>query len=60
MAAVLQSSAATGLMASGFAASTALILIGVLMLRRVANPQVHDLGRAGSGFMLWHCTSFSI
>jgi phosphate:Na+ symporter len=86
--AILQSSTATGLMASGFAAgglvdlvpalavmlganvgttlivqvlsfdvsavSPALILIGVLMFRRVANPQVHDLGRVmiGLGFML--------
>lgn len=86
--AVLQSSTATGLMASGFAASglvdlvpamavmlganvgttlivqvmsfdvaaasPALILIGVLMFRRVANPQIHDLGRVfiGLGFML--------
>ncbi|ACM39382.1 MULTISPECIES: Na/Pi cotransporter family protein [Rhizobium/Agrobacterium group] len=86
--AVLQSSTATGLMASGFAAgglvdlvpglaimlganvgttlivqvlsfdvaavSPALILVGVLMFRRVANPQVHDLGRVfiGLGFML--------
>ncbi|WJH38510.1 Na/Pi cotransporter family protein (plasmid) [Aliirhizobium terrae] len=86
--AVLQSSTATGLMATGFtagglvdlgpalavmlganvgstlivqvlsfnvaAASPALILIGVLMFRRVQNPQVHDLGRVfiGIGFML--------
>ncbi|MEZ2128864.1 MULTISPECIES: Na/Pi cotransporter family protein [unclassified Sinorhizobium] len=86
--AILQSSTATGLMASGFAAggfvdlvpalavmlganvgstlivqvlsfniaavSPALILIGVLMFRRVSNPQIHDLGRVfiGLGFML--------
>jgi len=86
--AILQSSTATGLMATGFAAgglvdlvpalavmlganvgstlivqvlsfnvaaaSPALILIGVLMFRRVQNPQVHDLGRVfiGIGFML--------
>ncbi|NLR97142.1 Na/Pi cotransporter family protein [Rhizobium sp. P38BS-XIX] len=86
--AILQSSTATGLMASGFAAgglvdlvpalavmlganvgttlivqvlsfdvsaaSPALVLIGVLMFRRVSNPQVHDLGRVviGLGFML--------
>lgn len=86
--AILQSSTATGLMASGFAAgglvdlvpalavmlganvgstlivqilsfniaaaSPALILAGVLLFRRVQNPQVHDLGRVfiGLGFML--------
>ncbi|MGN7294316.1 Na/Pi cotransporter family protein [Rhizobium sp. SAFR-030] len=86
--AILQSSTATGLMASGFAAggwvdlvpalavmlganvgstlivqvlsfdvaaaSPALILLGVLMFRRVQNPQIHDLGRVfiGLGFML--------
>lgn len=86
--AILQSSTATGLMATGFtanglvglvpalavmlganvgstlivqvlsfnvaAASPALILLGVLMFRRVQNPQVHDLGRVfvGIGFML--------
>src|ERR1700744_3250312 len=76
--ALLQSSTATGLMVTGFAAgglvdlvpalavmlganvgttlivqvlsfdvsavSPALILIGVLMFRRVSNPQIHDLG----------------
>lgn len=86
--AILQSSTATGLMASGFAAgglvdlvpalavmlganvgstlivqvlsfnvaaaSPALILVGVLMFRRVQNPQIHDMGRVfiGLGFML--------
>jgi phosphate:Na+ symporter len=84
--AILQSSTATGLMATSFAASglvdlvpgltvmlganvgttlivqvlsfdvsaatPVLILIGVLMFRRGANPQTHDLGRVFIGFGL--------